>query len=91
MTITAGFASLHPILWESDTGSATMQPVAAPIVVGMIAEDDVGPGNAPPLGRRFFGFPGSRSLQRNSRGHGFVKPSNEGAETAPSGVNEITC
>jgi Cu(I)/Ag(I) efflux system membrane protein CusA/SilA len=36
MTVTAFFASLMPILWESGIGSDVMKPIAAPIVGGMV-------------------------------------------------------
>jgi Cu(I)/Ag(I) efflux system membrane protein CusA/SilA len=36
MTVTAVFASLIPILWESGIGADVMKPIAAPIVGGMV-------------------------------------------------------
>ena len=36
MTVTAVLASLAPILWTTGIGSDVMQPIAAPIVGGMI-------------------------------------------------------
>ncbi len=62
MTVIAVLASLLPILWESGIGSDVMQPIAAPIVGGMVTSTI----HVLILVPVFFAFMKERELRRES-------------------------
>jgi copper/silver efflux system protein len=68
MTLSAVLASLIPILWELGIGSDVMEPIAAPIVGGMITSTV----HVLILVRVFFALMKQRALK-----HGTLKASHE--------------